>query len=162
LCDLAGRQGVTGQPILERKKHSQPEDRVTDMTRQRAASIANVMLICLFAAGFTCLPASAKAEDVSGPWDLTVESRQGTATPVVIFKQDGERLAGTYRGRMGETPLQGTIRGNNIQFTVNLKFRDQDFVVTYTGTVDGSAMRGSVRFGDSSSGTWTARRRSGA
>jgi hypothetical protein len=130
------------------------------MTRQRFATIADALVVGLFAAGLAFLPVSADAADVSGQWDLTVESGQGTATPVVVFRQDGERLAGTYRGRMGETALQGTIRGNNIQFTVKLKFRDQDFVVTYTGTVDGSAMKGTVRFGDSSSGSWTARRRS--
>jgi hypothetical protein len=132
------------------------------MTRERVAAIPKVLLVGLLAAGLDLLPASASAADVSGQWDLRVESRQGTATPVVVFRQDGERLAGTYRGRMGETALQGTIRGNNIQFTVKLKFRDQDFVVTYTGTVEGSAMKGTVRFGDSSSGSWTARRRSGA
>jgi len=132
------------------------------MSRQRVPSIAKLVLMCLVAAGFECLPAWTFAEDVSGPWDLTVESQQGTARPAVIFKQDGEKLAGTYRGRMGETTLQGTLKGNNIQFTVRLKFRDQDFLVTYTGTVEGSAMKGTVQFGDSASGTWTARRRSGA
>jgi len=132
------------------------------MKHPRVPSIANSLLMCLVAAGFACSPAWTFAEDVSGPWDLTVQTQQGTASPAVNFKQDGERLAGTYRGRMGETALQGTLKGNNIQFTVRLKFRDQDFLVTYTGTVEGNAMKGTVQFGNSASGTWTARRKSGA
>ncbi len=108
-----------------------------------------------------CLPVHSYAEDVNGAWDLTVETRQGTATPSVTLRQDGEKISGTYHGRMGDTALQGTLKGNNIRFSVRLKFRDQSFLVTYTGTVDGASMKGTVQFGESSSGTWSAHRRTG-
>ena len=122
----------------------------------------NLLPLLLVFAVPLCLPATSFADDVSGSWDLTVETRQGTDTPSVTLKQDGEKLSGTYHGRMGDTALQGTLRGNNIQFSVRLKFRDQYFVVTYTGTVDGASMKGTVQFGESSSGTWSARRKSGS
>jgi hypothetical protein len=105
------------------------------------------------------LPSAARAEDVSGPWDLTVETPQGTGTPSVVFKQSGESLTGTYRGRMGESAIEGTLKGSDIRFTVRLRFQEQDFTIAYAGKVEGDAMKGSVRFGDAASGTWTARRK---
>ncbi len=102
------------------------------------------------------------AEDVSGNWDLKVETPQGTATPSISLKQQGEKLSGTYTGRMGETALEGTIKDSNIRFSVKLKFQDQEFAVSYSGKVEGDAMAGTVQFDDSNSGKWTALRKTAA
>ena len=99
------------------------------------------------------------ADDVSGTWEFKVESAQGTATPSITFKQQGEKLSGTYKGRMGERPLEGTIKDDKIRFSVKLKFQDQEFVVTYSGTVKGNSMSGTVQFGDAGTGKWTASRK---
>ena len=98
--------------------------------------------------------------DVTGTWDLTVETQQGTANPSVTLRQSGEKLSGTYRGRLGDSKVEGTLRGNDIQFSVTLRFQDQPLVITYTGTADRDSMRGTVQFGDRGSGTWSGKRRS--
>ena len=108
------------------------------------------LLVCAFAA--------AAQPDVSGNWDLKVEAARGTATPTVILKQQGEKLSGVYKGRLGESRLEGTIKGNDIQFSVNLKFQDQDISVRYTGKVEGETMSGTVHF-PNSTGKWSARRK---
>ena len=97
--------------------------------------------------------------DVTGTWDLTVQSKQGTATPSVTLQQSGEKLAGTYHGRMGDAKVEGTLRGNDIRFAVTLHFQDQSFVITYAGTVEKDSMKGTVQFGTRGSGTWTGKRR---
>lgn len=102
------------------------------------------------------------AEDVSGTWNLRVETADGTANPVIVLRQEGSRLSGTYRGRMGDVPLQGTLNGDAIRFEVRLKFRQETMTVSYTGTVRGDEMGGTVRFGDAGEGKWTARRSGGA
>src|SRR5262249_24859491 len=84
---------------------------------------------------------------VAGDWNLTLESANGTATPSATFKQDGENLTGTYNGRFGESPLQGTIKGNAIKFTVSITTPNGDIQLEYSGTVDGDAMKGTVAFG---------------
>jgi len=99
--------------------------------------------------------------DATGTWDLTVVSRQGTATPSLTLQQSGEQLSGTYHGRFGDSKVTGTVRGDDIQFTVTLRFQDQDHVITYTGTVATDSMKGTVQFGDRGSGTWSGKRRSG-
>ncbi len=115
-------------------------------------------LTIVFLLSLMTYPDAAIPADVSGTWDLSVTTSQGTFTPVITLRQDGENLSGTYRGRMGDTALKGTLKGSEIQFSVTLKFKDQDFVVTYSGTVEGNSMRGKVQFVEGSPGTWSGRR----
>jgi hypothetical protein len=103
--------------------------------------------------------AEADNANVAGEWNLTLETPNGTATPSVIFKQDGETLTGTYKGRMGETPLKGTIKGNDIKFSVTVSPQGQDLVIAYSGTVDGDTMKGNVKFGEMGEASWTGKKK---
>jgi hypothetical protein len=114
------------------------------------------LLVLISLVSIPLLPAQT---DASGTWDLTVETQQGTATPSVTLVQSGEKLSGTYRGRMGDSKVEGSVRGSDIQFTVTLRFQDQAHVISYTGTVAGDSMKGTVQFGDRGSGTWSGKRR---
>lgn len=95
--------------------------------------------------------------NVSGKWDVTVQSPEGTATPTITLAQNGEKITGTYMGKMGKAGLEGTLKGKDIKFVVVLKFQGQPINVTYSGTVEGDAMKGTVRFSSGGSGTWSAR-----
>ncbi len=105
------------------------------------------------------LPAvAADTANVAGEWALTVETPNGTGTPSVIFKQDGESLTGTYKGRLGEAPIKGTVKGNAIKFSVTLSVQGQDLEIEYSGTVDGDSMKGKAKFGDFGEGNFTGKR----
>jgi hypothetical protein len=94
------------------------------------------------------LPAvAADTANVAGEWALTVETPNGTGTPSVIFKQDGESLTGTYKGRLGEAPIN-----------VTLSVQGQDLEIEYSGTVDGDSMKGKAKFGDFGEGNFTGKR----
>src|ERR1700739_4385982 len=85
-------------------------------------------------------PTAAIAADnanVAGVWNLQVEMPNGTGTPTVTLKQDGGNLTGTYKGRMGESELKGTIKGNEFKWTVTLHPQGGELNVEYSGTVDG-------------------------
>jgi len=97
--------------------------------------------------------------NVTGVWDVTVETSQSKANPILLLRQDGERLTGTYQGRVGEAKLEGTVKGNDIRFSFTLKFQDQPVRITYSGKIRREEMGGTVEFGDLSSGTWTAKKR---
>ena len=116
-------------------------------------------LLCFTALWPLAAPARTAAIDVSGTWDMTVESQQGTAHPSITLKQDGEKITGSYRGQMGESRLQGSIKGNEIAFTVTLKFQDASYTVTYTGSATDDKMSGTTRFGNAGTGNWSAERR---
>lgn len=100
-----------------------------------------------------------KTPDVSGTWELTVETPQGTGNPTIVLKQDGEKLTGVYKGRFGEANLQGTLKGKDITFSITVNAQGNDLTITYKGTVENDSMKGSVDFGGFAEGTWTGRRK---
>ena len=103
---------------------------------------------------------AAQAANVSGNWDIALETPQGKATPWMTLSQDGEKITGTYHSaRFGEARLEGTLRGSEIRFSVTFKLEDQPFTSSFAGTVEADRMKGTVRFGDRGSGDWTAKKR---
>ena len=123
----------------------------------RLEVILAVMLVMSVVAAPTAT--AADTANVNGEWNLTVETPQGTGTPSVIFKQDGENLTGTYKGRFGESSVKGTIKGNDIKFSTTISPQGQDIVVDYTGTVDGDTMKGKVKFGEMGEGNFTGKKK---
>jgi hypothetical protein len=103
--------------------------------------------------------APAGAVNITGTWDFTVETPNGSGTPVFTFKQDGETLTGDYKGQLGEAPLTGTVKGSDVKFSMKLNFQGQDFTVTYTGKVDGNSMKGTAALGEIGEGSFTAKKR---
>lgn len=110
----------------------------------------------LHQAGPDALPVAATVTtDVTGTWDLAVQTSAGPGHPVFTFKQEGERLSGRYRGAFGEAPVTGTVRGTAIVFSVKVRAGNQDTVIEYAGTVEGAAMKGRVTIGSFGEGTFT-------
>jgi hypothetical protein len=115
-------------------------------------------LVCVL---MLCLPL-AFAADVSGVWQLTVETNQGTGSPTVVLAQKGEQLTGTYKSQnLGEAKLTGTVKGNVIEFGLEGDAGGQKIKVTYKGTVESAtAMKGTaVLEGIDDKATWTATRK---
>jgi hypothetical protein len=117
------------------------------MQRLRKYIIAT---ITIGAAAFmlAVLPAGAQTTNVSGNWKLTLETPNGPASPSLVLKQDGEKLTGTYKGRFGESPLEGAVKGKEIKFTVKVNAQGQEFQLEYAGAVEGDTMKGKVKLGD--------------
>jgi hypothetical protein len=111
-----------------------------------------------FAAVAAASPAGARPTAVAGTWALTVETSAGTGTPTVVLQQDGESLSGTYRGRFGTHPLTGTLKGDAIMFAFTVSGPMGSAEVTYTGTVAGDTMKGTLRMGEQAGGRFTGRR----
>jgi hypothetical protein len=102
--------------------------------------------------------ASANMADVTGTWKMTVETQAGSGNPTVMLKQEGENLTGTYKGQLGEAPLKGTVKGNDIQFSFKVNAQGQDLDIEYSGTVDGNTMKGKVKLGSFGEGTFTGKK----
>jgi hypothetical protein len=148
--------------ILEGETVSMRSTSLTHAMRPLARALIRLaaVLILFFAVMGGASPrAGFPAEDVTGTWDMTVEISGETAHPSILLRQDGERISGTYEGQMGKSSVEGSLKGTDIQFRVNLKFQDVVYTITYTGTVSEDAMKGTVRFGDAGTGNWSAKRR---
>ena len=115
------------------------------------------LLVILAAVTFlavTLFAVNVFAADISGTWEATVQTSAGNGTPTFVLKQDGEKLTGTYAGTLGNAPVTGTVKGND----VTLEFDVSGTKVTYTGKIDsaGKKIEGTCDYGGQASGTFTA------
>ena len=94
------------------------------------------------------------AADISGTWKVTVEIQGNTGTPTFVLKQDGEKLTGTYSGMLGDAPLTGTVKGDQVEFQFESKSDQISGTVKYKGRITGSKMKGTFSIGDAGEGTW--------
>jgi len=102
----------------------------------------------------------AQGVDVTGDWEMTMETRRGETTRTISFVQDGEKLTVTMEGFQGEDVTgEGTIKGNELEWTITRSTPRGDFSMTYTGQVEGDTMTGEVQMGQRGSNEWTAKRK---
>jgi hypothetical protein len=101
---------------------------------------------------------------VGGKWIVTLVMSQGTATPGLELKQDGEKVTGTYTGRYGAFPLQGSVKARTLEFGFTMKADGTDVPMTFIGEVaaDGQSIKGDATLGEMGEATWTARRDKGS
>jgi hypothetical protein len=111
------------------------------------------LLLCLAALSAPVLTEPAK---VAGVWKFTVELPVGTGHPTVTLKQDGEKITGTYDGRYGPSPVEGTVKDNKIEFTVSMTAEGAAVTGTFSGMVSADGMSGEVVFDQAGEGTWSA------
>jgi len=103
-------------------------------------------------------PTIAADVDVTGKWSMTVETQAGTGNPTFDLKQEGSTITGQYSGQLGEAPVTGTVKGNEVTFGFKVSGQGQELEVTYTGTVEGDTMKGKVSLGDFGDGTFTGKK----
>ncbi len=127
---------------------------------RRSTFLLALMLACGLALTWT-LRATAAEEPakVAGAWEMTFEGRNGTVTRTLTIEQDGGTIKGSMEGRRGPAPLEGSVQGNKVSFTVKRETPRGTFTLEYSGTVEGDTMKGTVhtpRFDRD----WTATRKS--
>jgi hypothetical protein len=112
------------------------------------------------AAGAPAPPAAAGAIDISGNWVFAVETGAGSGQPTFTFKQDGEKLTGTYTGAFGSgIKLTGTVKGGEVAFSFSGEAQGQSAEVVYKGKiVNKDSMQGTVALAGLGEGTWTGKR----
>ena len=93
--------------------------------------------------------------DVTGSWELSFPGMDMPMTIVANYKQDGEKLTGTQAGPNGDSPLEGTVKGNEITYTI----KGDMGAIVFTGKVDGDTITGSADLGGMGTMKWTAKRK---
>jgi len=99
--------------------------------------------------------------DVTGTWAFTVLSDAGTGTPTVTFKQEGEKLTGHYSSMLvGEADLKGTVKGQEIEFTVTADVGGMAIEFKFIGTLENKdSVKGKLDTGGLGEATFTGKRK---
>jgi len=97
--------------------------------------------------------------DVTGDWDVTVNSPQGSNTTPVTFKQEAGKVSGMFKSPQGTLPFEGgTMTGNDLKFTFTINVQGMELPITLTGKVEGETITGKADFGGFAEGDWSAKR----
>ena len=105
-------------------------------------------------------PAAAQAApSLTGKWEFSVVTENGTGTPGVVFTQQVDSLTGTYQSaRGGVRKLDGVVKGKAITFTVRANDgAGVDYKFQGVIEADGS-LKGTADFSGMGAATFTARR----
>jgi hypothetical protein len=87
---------------------------------------------------------AAKPVNITGAWEMTVETPQGTMVITANYKQDGETLTGNHVSEMGEAALKGTVKGNDVEYTLTLDMGGQQMAIVHKAKIEGETMTGSA------------------
>ena len=80
----------------------------------------------------------------------------GSGSPTFLFKQNGEKLTGTYNGLFGTAQLTGTVKGDAIEFSFEVTLQDQKGKIVYTGKIQSATkMAGDADLAGLGKGKWT-------
>src|SRR5262245_42918762 len=103
-------------------------------------------------------PQPENAPNITGKWNVQVETANGTGSPTFTFVHAGQNLFGAYKGLFGEADVFGSVnKGQDVKFSLKGKLQDQEIAVTYTGKIESpTSMKGTVKFGQTGEGTWIA------
>jgi len=99
------------------------------------------------------------AADVSGKWQMTVETSMGSGSPTVELRQQGEQLSGTLHSQIfGDVAIKGTVKGDQIEFGFEGEAGGTKMKVAYKGTIqNASQMKGTAVYeGLDDKATWSA------
>jgi hypothetical protein len=117
--------------------------------------LLGIMILSLLTLGF-----SFQNADVSGDWEFSMQTGRGDFTQTIHFDQEGESITVTMPGRGGgEFTGEGTVKGNDIEWTIVRNTPRGKFTLRYTGVVQGDSMSGTVEMGQRGSIEWTATRK---
>ena len=103
--------------------------------------------------------AVAAQTDVTGTWNMTFDTDQGSTSATLTLQQDGESFSGSLGSDQGTFEFEGgTITGNKLAWMIEIDAGGQFIEITMDGTVDGDELMGTADFGGYGGGDWTAKR----
>ena len=106
------------------------------------------------------LPAVAAAQaNITGPWEVTIDSPQGAMSIDADLKQDGEALTGNIISPMGNVELKGTFKNDELSFSYSVPLQGQNLDITMTGKVVGDTIDGLVAIAGLGEVPWKAKRK---
>ena len=107
-------------------------------------------------------PAAAEgiASPAAGTWTVTGTFAEGERTFTLSLQQEGERLRGTMQGSLGSADINnGSVGANgDLKFTVPVTLGGTSEEATFTGTLTGNLMRGTVQIVGRPNGTFVGTR----
>ena len=112
-----------------------------------------VVALSTVPAAATYPPAGQEVLTLTGKWRMTLEMEVGRATPLLELTEKDGKLSGTYTGRYGPSPVEGTVEGRKLAFSVGFETQ----TLAFQGEIkDDGTLAGTASFGELGEVKWTA------
>ncbi len=95
---------------------------------------------------------------IDGNWNLTMQSPMGARDVKAELTSSGNAIGGNFTGAQGAAPVTGTIDGNAVKFSATVPGPMGQLELTFSGSLDGDAMSGTVQFGAFGSGSFSGKK----
>lgn len=117
-------------------------------------------LASLASLGLLWVPSQVQAQEMSltGDWEFTVESPNGTGSRQVALVQEGDSLSGSITSSRASGPITGWVKDGTVTILAELTMDSGPFTVVYEATLSDGTLTGIVDFGDYGAGTFTGQR----
>lgn len=102
---------------------------------------------------------AAMAADVTGTWQMTIETSMGSGSPTLDLTQQGEELTGTLHSAVfGDVAFKGSVKDDQIELTGEGEVSGTTLKITYKGTIQSATqMKGKAIYqGIDENATWSA------
>ena len=84
---------------------------------------------------------------VDGKYKIEIETPIGKQEATLTLKTDGDKLSGTGESMMGKNDFTGTVKGDNLAWTMDIDSPMGKMTLEYTAKVTGNDMVGEVKLG---------------
>jgi len=83
--------------------------------------------------------------DLTGKWNVTVATPDGTQPSVMTITQKGDSISGTLESQLGSAPVAGVVKGVALKFPFALDLARQQLVINGLGAIkDKDNMNGAL------------------
>ena len=107
-------------------------------------------------------PAAAQTVDITGRWDVSFYTQQGTLPASLTVTKEKDKFAGTLSSQQGDVVATIELKDKAITISAPVQSPQGTLNILMTGTVDGDSMKGGVDFGGRGSAEWSAKRAAAA
>jgi len=101
------------------------------------------------------VPSGAPAS-VAGTWSVGIRYSCGLGEQHFTLTQDGGNVTGDHKGEIYSAKLKGTVQGDMIKLQSAMPVGGNSIRWSFTGTVRGTSMSGTVDMGEYGPATWSA------
>ena len=102
------------------------------------------------------------AENLTGEWAMSFTTPRGGRSEFTLYMtQEGPRLTGHLTSEYGETPVKGSVNGDEVKLAWSTMENGKPMDISVTATAKGDTLNGTIKLGTVGEGVFTAERTGG-
>ena len=96
---------------------------------------------------------------LTGEWAMSFTTPRGDRLEFTLYMtQEGPRLTGHLTSEYGETPVKGSVNGNEVKLAWSTMENGKPLEISVTATAKGDTISGTIKLGTVGEGVFTAER----